>query len=171
MNVGEFSNRYQVKKLTENDAEIVYSLCKQNRFYYEFCPPPVTIESICEDMRKLPPKKSSHDKYYIGWFDDGRLIAVMDLIDGYPNAQTAFIGFFMTDVSVQGNGIGSAIMKELCAYLCTHHYAAVRLGWVKGNVQSESFWHKNHFVETGVTCETDGYIVIVAQRELKKNQM
>lgn len=58
MNVGEFSNRYQVKKLTENDAEIVYSLCKQNRFYYEFCPPPVTIESICEDMRKLPPKKA-----------------------------------------------------------------------------------------------------------------
>lgn len=168
MNVGELSNRYQVKKLTENDAEIVYSLCKQNHVYYKYCPPPVTIESICEDMRKLPPKKSRNDKYYIGWFDAGRLIAVMDLIVGYPDAQTAFIGFFMTDVSVQGKGVGSAIIKELCTYLCAHHYAAVRLGWVKGNAQSESFWHKNHFVETGVTYETDGYTVIVAQQELFK---
>lgn len=166
MNVEEFSEHYQVRRLTENDTEIVFSLCKQNSRYYEYCPPFVTIESICQDMVKLPPKKSREDKYYIGYFDAGRLIAVMDLIDGYPDTRTAFIGFFMTDISVQKRGVGSGIVGGLCAYLRAHGYRAVRLGWVKGNMQSESFWHKNHFVETGVIYETDGYTVIVAQREL-----
>ncbi len=44
-------------------------------------------------MCALPLCKSMDDKYYIGYFENGCLIAVMDLIDGYPNAGTAFIGF------------------------------------------------------------------------------
>lgn len=146
--------------------EIIFALCKQNRLYYEYCPPFVTRDSIRRDMQALPPKKSMEDKHYIGWFDGDRMIAVMDLIDGYPDARTAFIGFFMTDVSVQRKGVGTAIISEFCAYLCAQQYAAVRLGWVKGNPQSEAFWHKNQFIETGVTYDTDGYTVIVAQRGL-----
>ncbi|MBD5532279.1 MAG: GNAT family N-acetyltransferase [Lachnospiraceae bacterium] len=166
MLVTNFSDQYHIRRLTEEDVEIIYALCKQNRLYYEYCPPFVTRDSIRRDMQALPPKKSMEDKHYIGWFDGDRLIAVMDLIDGYPDARTAFVGFFMTDVSVQRKGVGTAIIRELCAYLCTQQYKAVRLGWVKGNPQSEAFWHKNQFVETGVTYDTDGYTVIVAQRTL-----
>ena len=32
-------------------------------------------------MRILPPGKSIEDKYYIGFYQEGKLIAVMDLID------------------------------------------------------------------------------------------
>lgn len=166
MTVECFSNHYQIRQLTEEDVEIIFSLCKQNRLYYEYCPPFVTKDSIRRDMQVLPPKKSSEDKYYIGWFEKDNLIAVMDLIDAYPDDETAFIGFFMVDVSVQRKGVGTAIISELCEHLRTQQYGAVRLGWVKGNTQSETFWHKNHFVETGVTYDTDGYTVIVAQRKL-----
>ncbi len=166
MLVTNFSDQYHIRRLTEEDVEIIFSLCKQNRLYYEYCPPFVTKDSIRRDMQALPPKKNMEDKHYIGWFDGDRLIAVMDLIDGYPDARTAFIGFFMTDVSVQRKGVGGTIISELCEYLRVQRYKAVRLGWVKGNPQSEAFWHKNQFVETGVTCDTDGYTVIVAQRRL-----
>ena len=164
--VKDFSDHYQVRRLTEEDVEVIFSLCKRNRLYYEYCPPFVTRESIRRDMQALPPNKSMEDKHYIGWFDKDSLIAVMDLVNRYPNAQTAFIGFFMMDVSVQRKGIGSAIISGLCECLRVQRYKAVRLGWVKGNPQSEAFWHKNQFVETGVTYDTDGYTVIVAQREL-----
>lgn len=168
MQIENFSSCYQIRHLTEEDVEIVFSLCKQNSLYYEYCPPFVTRDSIRKDMRVLPPKKSMEDKYYLGWFDGDRLIAVMDLIDGYPDARTAFIGFFMTEASVQQKGVGSAIISELCKYLYAQRYAEVRLGWVKGNPQSEAFWHKNQFIETGVTYETDGYTVIVAKRKLQE---
>ena len=57
----------------------------------------VTLESIREDMKVLPPGKSGEDKFYVGFFDGSMLTAVMDLILKYPNDETAFIGLFMVD--------------------------------------------------------------------------
>lgn len=94
------------------------------------------------------------------------LIAVMDFIMAYPDKKTAFIGFFMTAVSIQNMGIGSGIIDDLCCYLTDIGLSYVRLGWVKGNLQAEHFWHKNRFIETGITYDTDNYTVTVAQRVL-----
>ena len=52
------------------------------------------------DMNALPPNKEMCDKYYLGFYDGEKLIAVMDFIMAYPDELTAFIGFFMTDVSI-----------------------------------------------------------------------
>ena len=117
-------------------------------------------------MNALPPNKDMCDKYYVGYYDENKLIAVMDLIMAYPDTSTAFIGFFMTDVSVQNMGIGSRIIEELCVNLSRTGTASLRLGWVKGNPQAEHFWHKNGFTETGAAYKTDRYTVIVAQRSL-----
>ena len=166
MDITKFSNHYHVRLLDQNDIEGIFALCSRNNLYYHHCPPFVTRQSIIESMKALPPKKDLSDKYYLGYFDGEKLIAVMDFIAAYPNAATAFIGFFMTDVSVQKKGIGSRIIDELCAFLPEAGFTRIRLGWVKGNPQSEHFWHKNGFSETGISYETDGYTVIIAQREL-----
>lgn len=117
-------------------------------------------------MKALPPNKEAFDKHYVGYYEGEKLIAVMDLIMEYPDETTAFIGFFMTAVSVQNMGIGSSIVDDLCRYLSDIGLLSVRLGWVKGNPQAEHFWHKNKFMETGITNESDNYTVIVAQRIL-----
>ena len=117
-------------------------------------------------MRALPPGKSVEDKFYLGYFDKDRLVAVMDFIRGYPDSETGFIGFFMTNAAIQHKGVGSELIGELCRCLRGQGYRAIRLGWVKGNSQSENFWHKNGFQETGVIYETDNYTVIVAERKL-----
>ena len=92
-----------------------YMICLARiSYYYEYCPPFVTRQTIQEDMRILPPGKVIEDKYYIGFCQDGKLIAVMDLNDGYPEKLIVYIGFFMTDISVQGRGIGTEILI-ICA--------------------------------------------------------
>jgi GNAT superfamily N-acetyltransferase len=91
----------------------------------------------------------------------------MDLILGYPDGETAFIGFFMTDASVQNAGVGSGIVEELCAALSSMGFRSVHLGWVRGNPQAEGFCHRNGFAETGAAYDTDGYTVVVARRELR----
>lgn len=166
MDITQFSKKYQARCLTDEDVSSVFELCRKNTLFYEHCPPFVTEKGIRRDMKALPLKKTLADKYYLGYFDGDKLIAVMDFIDAYPNETTAFIGFFMTDVSVQRSGVGSGLISELCDHLRGQNYGSIRLGWVKGNRQSESFWHKNGFRETGVSYDTDGYTVIVAQREL-----
>lgn len=105
------------------------------------------------------------DKYYIGFRGDERLIAVMDLVLEYPDKKTAFIGFFMMDTGMQGKEIGSGIIENVCRYLAKR-FSYVRLGYVKGNMQSEHFWMKNKFSPTGTVTQTEDYEIVMMQRTL-----
>ncbi len=166
MDISLFSDDYDVRRMDKADVKDIYLLCSKNGLFYQYCPPFVTEQSILDDMKALPPNKEMSDKYYVGYYKGDKLIAVMDLIMAYPDEKTAFIGFFMTAASVQNTGIGSGIIDDLCCYLTDIGFSSVRLGWAKGNPQSEHFWHKNNFTETGITYDTDNYTVVVAQRVL-----
>lgn len=123
-----FSKKYYVRKLQKNDIDQIYDFCSKNHLYYQYRPPYVTRKSIESDMMALPDNVDFRDKYYVGYFKNEKLIAVLDLIDGYPKKDIVFIGFFMMDISIQKSGIGSAIVNELIKYLTTLKYKEVRLG-------------------------------------------
>ncbi len=169
MNYINFSKSYHVRMLIERDIPLILRLCEKNEQFYEHCPPFVTAESIRDDMCALPQRKMDEpqDKYDLGFFDDAeQLVAVLDFIDHYPTEQSCFIGFFMMERSVQGHGIGSRIITELCVYLHSLGYEYIRLGYVDGNKQSESFWKKNQFTDTGLRNHTQDYTVVVMNRML-----
>ena len=134
-----FSKKYYVRKLQKNDIDQIYDLCSKNYLYYQYRPPYVTRKSIESDMVALPDNVDFKDKYYVGYFKNEKLIAVLDLIDGYPKKDIVFIGFFMMVISIQKNGVGSAIVNELIDYLTTLKYKEVRLGWINGNLQADTF--------------------------------
>lgn len=143
MDYTKFSGTYTVRRLLRDDIPSVFALCEKNPQYYEHCPPFVTPESIEADMKAMPQRKAGQeqDKYYLGYFDvHQRLVAVMDFIDHYPDAQSGFIGFFMMEKDLQGTGVGSSIITDLCACLAQWDYQYIRLGYVDGNEQSRSFW-------------------------------
>lgn len=154
--------------MTEEYIEEMFLLCKENTTYYRYCPPFVTKESLLEDMKKLPPNKKMKDKYYIGIYEDKVLLGLADIIFKYPNQQTVFIGFFMMNLLYQSKGIGSQIIQELCNYFSENDFQKVRLAYVKGNVQSESFWLKNHFNPVGLEIEQENYTVVVLERIIAK---
>lgn len=166
LDISLFSSKYQVRRLTPEDLPDIYSLCQENPFYFKYCQEELSLETILKDMRDLPPHKTYKDKYYIGFFENENLIAVMDFIDRYPENNCAFIGFFMMNISFQGKGTGSHIIQELCAYLKTSGLHFVRLAWVKGNPQSEHFWLKNHFVPLKETSGSLSVPLILAERFL-----
>ena len=166
MKIESISKEYKIKRIKEADIPEVYALCKNNPLFYQYCPPFVTIESIKEDLMALPKGKTLEDKYYIGFYKNKLLVAVMDLITGYPNAETAFLGFFMLDQLMQGKGVGSILISDTCRYLKEIGFSSVKLGYVKGNPQSEAFWIKNHFEKTGIEVQADGYMIVSMQRYL-----
>lgn len=147
INEKRLSSNYNVRKLTANDVDIIYELCCKNSIFYQYHPPMVTYDSIMEDMSVLPPNKTLEDKYYIGLFEDESLVAIMDLIIGYPQDNIAFIGFFMTNILIQGKGIGSSIISECITYLKKCGITKIKLGVDKGNPQSFHFWSKNQFLK------------------------
>lgn len=162
----QFMTDYQLKEMTKNDIEEMYLLCRENTLYYKYCPPFVTKESLLIDLEKLPPNKTSKDKYFLGIYEGNTLVGLIDIILKYPNNQTAFIGFFMMNKLYQSKGIGSQIIQELCIYLKEQGFDKVRLGYVKGNLQSEGFWLKNNFKPVGLEIEQEEYCVVVLERNL-----
>ena len=166
MNLQDLSSTFEVRLLAPPDIPKLLELCKGNPFYYQHCPPPVSAETLLNDMQTLPPGVSMQDKYYVGFFDGETLLAVMDLISAFPERHTAFIGFFMTEKARQGKGLGTLIVTECLQALKALGFAKVRLGVGKGNHQAERFWRKNKFSPTGDEKEATDFEVMVMERVL-----
>ena len=140
-----YRNVFFVRALETEDVDIIYDLCSKNKLFYEFHQPFVTRESILDDRNALPPGKSKEDKAYIGLFDGDMLVAVMDLIFGYPTEEIVWIGFFMMDTAYQNQGIGTQIIQEAVEAMKNAGYREICLGVDYGNPQSFAFWSKNKF--------------------------
>jgi len=160
------SSCYMVKQILEEDMGDVYSLCKGNPIYYKYMKSEPTIENMKEDLTVLPPGKAIDDKYFVGFYKENQLIAIMDLIIEYPNDNTVFIGLFMLNKEYQGLGIGTKIINDTLNFLKKEGCGCARLGFVKGNLQSQNFWTKNKFIHTGIDVEKENYTVVVMQRDL-----
>ena len=100
IDIERLSGKYRIRKLDVDDIEAVRHICLSNPLFYEYTQARPGYEDIQRDMTALPDGKGPEDKYYVGFFDERGMIAVMDLIDGYPDEQTAFIGFFIFILSV-----------------------------------------------------------------------
>lgn len=166
MNINDLSKNYVIRYLDENDRDIVYDLCKENNQFYEYCPPMVNKDAILDDLKALPPNKEYKDKYYVGYFKENELIAILDLIDKYPDDNTVWIGLFMMKKSYQAKGIGSKIIDDLTKQIKELGYQYIKLAWAKGNKQSEHFWLKNGFIKTGKEKDNKLYIAIEAIKTL-----
>ena len=165
IDISKLSKRYSVRILEEADIEMLVEICKQNTFFYEYTEARPTKENILDDMKATPPGIDMQDKYYFGFFDGRELVAIMDLIDGYPKAEIAYIGFFMMNPQYQVKQIGTAIIDEVIDYLLSTGKTSVRLAIDKGNPQSTHFWKKNSF-DVLSEADVNGWKKLVAERKL-----
>ena len=163
--IKKLSKRYDVRRLNSKDIQMIYTFCKRNTQYYEYCGKELSIDLIEKDLEITPPGIPIEQKYYIGFFDDNKLVAIMDLEDGYPNCDCAYIGFFMMDYELQGRGIGSIIISEALEYLHEQGFQKSQLGIDKGNPQSNHFWRKNDF-KVIREVEIEKGIILVAEKQL-----
>lgn len=148
MKLSSFKTKYTVKKLSSEDVCEIYDLCKSNVQYYHYAKQELTHESILSDIDELPQGKTKSDKYYLGFYEKDLLVAIIDLIDMFPDKQTIYISFFMIRKSQQGKGIASAIIKELIQHFKQNEYHFVRLSVILENKEAMQFWKKIGFVST-----------------------
>lgn len=161
--IEKLSDSYTIRRLTDADVPMLYAWMLRNDQYFRYCGGSTTPERVRQDLALCPPGTTPAQKHYVGFFDAGTLVAVMDLIDGYPDADTAFIGFFMMNREPQGQGTGTAIVRDVLAALRALGYTAVRLGIDKENPQSNHFWRKNGFTVLREAAQERG-IVLLAER-------
>lgn len=165
IDIATLSARYRVRRMNDADADAILALCLENAQYYRYCGRQPSRELVLNDLHMTPPDTPPSDKYYVGFYDGDALTAIMDLIDGYPDARTAFIGFFMVNRRLQGRNVGTEIVGEVCRSIRDQGIRRVRLAIDKGNPQSTHFWKKNGF-QVIREVERDGGTLLVAEKPL-----
>ena len=165
LDISRLNERYGVRRMKDPDADDILELCRQNTQFYRYCGRQPSRALVLNDLHITPPGIDAASKYYVGFYDGAVLVAIMDLIDGYPEADCAYIGFFMVNKALQGKQIGSQIIGAVCRYLKGEGYAAVQLAIDKGNPQSTHFWSKNGFAVVR-EVQREGWTVLVAERPL-----
>lgn len=165
IDISLLSDRYFIRRLVDADADDILRFCEKNTLYYQYCNATPSKEQVLSDLHIAPPGVEMQDKYYLGFFIEDELAAVLDLIDGYPEKNMAFIGFFMMNADLQGRGLGTGVIGDVCDHLRRMGFSAVRLAIAEDNPQANRFWAKNGFAVIG-KVPMDGWTALVAQKDL-----
>ncbi|MBR0087699.1 MAG: GNAT family N-acetyltransferase, partial [Lachnospiraceae bacterium] len=161
------ANDFDVKKLDESDITDVFRLCRDNRRFFRM----LKIRpgrKMLTDIVTNPPADAGQDtiKYCFGFYDQGQLIAVLDLVLGYPESNDAFIGWFVVAADRQHEGIGSQIIADLRAAAREQGYDYLSVASPSVSEDAASFWEGQGFRRTGETTEQNGYPAETWARDL-----
>ena len=165
-NVEMLSSDYDVRNITEADIASVYNLCKNNRRYYRYIGKKPSLRELTDVITDLPEGTGPQNKHFVGFYDDESLIAILDLITSYPEADDAFIGWFMVDAQKHRQGIGSSIFADIRAAMKAQGYDHLSLACFPENTEAAAFWENQGFSVTRESTNQDGHPVNVMERDI-----
>ena len=130
---------------------------------------PPTGEEAREVFFNLPRNRTLDDKLVMGCRDveSGALIAVLEMIRGYPSETDYWIGLFLLDPARRRQGLGTRFLHAYQQW--AHRQGAQRLQLlvVTQNNAGQAFWQSLGFQEISRTQQVHGrlqYEVIVLEK-------
>ena len=167
LDIQSLGTDYDVRRLTEADIADVYGLAKGNRKFYRALGIRPSRSRLTEIISDVPEGASPNEKYFVGFYDErGGLVAVLDLICGYPERDDAFIGWFMVDADMQGRGIGSQLFADVRASMQAQGYNRLEVACPQASESGLAFWESQGFEPTGSTFHNGDYDVIYLERSI-----
>jgi len=167
LDIQAFGTEYDVRRITEADITDVYLLTRSNHRFYRSLNIRPTRARLTEIISDVPEGAGPNNKYFVGFYNsDDELVAVMDLIVGYPERDDAFIGWFMVDAALQGNGVGSSIFADVRAACAAQGYDHMELKCPLASESAQQFWLAQGFKPTGEQDDSGDYPVIAMSRDI-----
>jgi len=149
---------YEVKVITRCNFEEVFGVYDTNQDFFLLTQGSVaTIESSAGDVDALPPDCDAGQKLYVGIWQNSRAVAVLDVIERYPEQTSFWIGLIIVHGDLQGARLGSAVVDAVIGAAKTVGYETARLGVVQNNLKGIAFWQRHGFE----TTRTSGDIVVM----------
>jgi GNAT superfamily N-acetyltransferase len=102
------------------------------------------------EFKDLPPGKAASDKYTFALVEDGAVVGCLDVLRGYPNPATAYVGLLLITEQHQGRGLGASAWRCFEAHCARWaEIAVLRLAVVETNREAAPFWETMGFRATG----------------------
>ena len=167
LDIQSLGTSYDVRRLTETDISDVVTLAKTNRRFYRALGIRPSRSRLTEIITNVPTGAEGTSTYFVGFYDDeDDLVAVMDLICGYPESDDAFIGWFMVDAASQGRGVGTSIFADVRASMKAQGYDHLELKCPKASDSALRFWESQGFIPSGREEFNGTYDVVEMARDI-----
>ena len=131
---------WDVRPVEETDLESVLALLLTAPDYFALDGKQPDLNSIRADLTALLPRCAPEQKRYVGFWRDGKPEAVLDWVEGYPREQTLWIGFFLVDRALRGQGLGKRLTSALLGAAYDGGMDSIRLACLEGNETGHRFW-------------------------------
>lgn len=141
--------QYHIKQIQAHMIDEIFAFQKSNTYYFDTTQDhPPTKEECLEEMTALPPGKTAKDKLYIAFYEQDKIIAILDLIEGYPTLDTLYIGLFMLHKSLHQKHLGTYFLEKIIMIAKHGSYTTIELGCVESNEIAYRFWTHQNFHTT-----------------------
>ena len=148
LDITALSSQLEVRRIKEPGISSVYHLYRDNRKYYRKEQVAFALRGLTDVITDLPDFEEGDKQYFLGFYDEkDELTAVLDLITGYPDDQSAFIGWFMVDADRQRQGIGSQIFADIRASLQALGFSDLSVSVRRNNTDAARFWESQGFAQ------------------------
>ncbi|MBF7688830.1 GNAT family N-acetyltransferase [Acinetobacter sp. EC24] len=127
-------------------------------------------DAIDQDLLAVPQGCSLDAKFFYGIYEKTQMIGCLDLIRGYPNENTIFIGLLLFITARQGLGYGPQALEFVIQKAIQWNCPQLRIAIVQSNIKAISFWLREGFVEI-YRKDSQEFIapIIVMERSLNAN--
>ncbi len=103
-------------RLTDADEPVVQDLLERSAdAVVQMHHRPPRSDDARSLFQALAPGCTLDDKGIVGFFDGAMLIGVLEVVRGYPEPRTWYVGLLLLDPAARGRGLGERIMRALDA--------------------------------------------------------
>ncbi|ROS72179.1 ribosomal protein S18 acetylase RimI-like enzyme [Curtobacterium sp. PhB130] len=145
---------HSVRDLQPDDVDALQELLESFPAYAERITgyPPGPSDALSA-LISVPPGFDPAGKRSIGLWDDRELVAFADVLLGYPDPETAYIGLLIVHGAHQGKGLGRRLHDAVLDRVREENSASrIRLGIVERNAEwATPFWTALGYEPTGET--------------------
>jgi GNAT superfamily N-acetyltransferase len=104
--------------------------------------------AAADDFASLPPGSRLEDKHVFGLVDSqGRIVAMLEAIRGYPEPRTWWIGLMMVDPGRRRGGVGAAFHAGFERWVAAQDDHQLSLGVVSANSGGLRFWGNQGYAQ------------------------
>lgn len=152
---------------SQDDADDLFELYRATPGYFQAVKGRgPSAEDAIEALTSVPPGDGNFEKVFGGYWLTDHLIGFSDIVFGYPDSVTAYLGLLLFREGMQFKGYGSWAHRELSEAATSKGCQRMRLSVIETNTRAAQFWFNKGYREVGIRRSESytGDIIILEQR-------
>jgi GNAT superfamily N-acetyltransferase len=140
------------KKLTRSDEAAITTFCQQCIAFFTLVAGEAPAADTAHQLLEARPRSVDVTrKHVIGFERGGALIAIVDLLEGYPDETNWYVGLLLLSPDERARGLGTAIWTAIETWIRGEGGSCARLIVQEQNPDAARFWRTVGFAANGTT--------------------